>query len=229
MSALLSAHSSPSFNFEKFHKDCIRFNSEIGVHLNAMLDVEGSFIKMTQPWNLSVGVVTYKQPIKLMEHNNFTRKGSFSTHFSFSMSPGKNDYGILFRLSLNGYLSKHLTRAFVAVQIDTNYDPEFGDVNHVAILVNRPAAVNRVANRYVKLELNTGKRLQCWMDYEASSKQVEVRIAKWGKKRPVDPMLCCPIDLSEMFNTQNVYLSFMSSSGFSTQICNLYSWRFESR
>lgn len=172
-SALLSAHSSPSFNFKKFHKDSIRFNSEIGVHLNAMLDVEGSFIKMTQPWNLSVGVVTYKQPIKLMEHNNFTRKGSFSTHFSFSMSPGKNDYGILFRLSLNGYLSKHLTRAFVAVQIDTNYDPKFGDLNHVAILVNRPAAVNRVANRYVKLELNTGKRLQCWLDYERARNKLK--------------------------------------------------------
>lgn len=142
------------------------------------------------------------------------------------MSPERNEYGIMFMMSLEGYLSKYFTRDFVAVQLDTNYDQEFGNVNHVGIYVNRPASVNRVAHNVVKLELNSGKRLQCWFDYEASLKQVEVRVAKWGEKRPVHPSLYCPIDLSEMF-TKNVYLAFTSTSGYSNQICKLYSWSFE--
>lgn len=143
------------------------------------------------------------------------------------MSPERNEYGIMFMMSLEGYLSKYFTRDFVAVQLDTNYDQEFGNVNHVGIYVNRPASVNRVAYSVVKLELNSGKRLHCWVDYEASLKQVEVRVARWGEKRPVHPSLYCPIDLSEMFNTKNVYLAFTSTSGYSNQICMLYSWSFE--
>ncbi|KAL0375288.1 UNVERIFIED_CONTAM: hypothetical protein Sradi_3444500 [Sesamum radiatum] len=73
------------------------------------------------------------------------------------------------------------------------------------------------------------KKLQAWIDYEASSKRFEVRLSKFGDNRPVDPLLSYPIDLSQMWNEEDVTVGLSSSSGNSSQKCNIYSWSFKSR
>ncbi|CBI30447.3 unnamed protein product, partial [Vitis vinifera] len=81
----------------------------------------------------------------------------------------------------------------------------------------------------IDLVLNNGERLNCWIDYEAGSKRLEVRLSKFGDIRPVSPFISHPIDLSEMWNEDEVYVGFSSSSGNSSQTCVVYSWSFNTR
>ncbi|KAL2934212.1 putative L-type lectin-domain containing receptor kinase S.7 [Bienertia sinuspersici] len=230
MFIFVDGESISSFGFKKFEKDSRFLGSEIGLYGDAKVVKNGSFVKITQPRNFSGGRVMYKKPIKELEING-SRKVSFGTYFSFSLSRGKGDGydGKLFGLS-NELIQKK-NRAFFAVEIDTKMDAEFGDLddNHVGINMGSLVSV-KVANvSKVKLLLNSGKTLQCWIDYEASSKRIEVRLSKTGKERPIYPVLSFPIDLSEMFKNEEVYIGISSSNANSTQVCKLYSWSFKLR
>ncbi|KMT12265.1 hypothetical protein BVRB_5g102060 [Beta vulgaris subsp. vulgaris] len=222
------------FSFEKFDTSLLKFDSKIGVYCDAILDVDELSIKMTNAKKFSGGIVTYQQPIKIMEEKNPKRKGSFRTHFSFSMSPDKNEFGIMFVMSLLKGLPNALTRDFIGVKINIRHDDTqlFGNsdaANHVGLYASTPPSAKFANAADANLVLDSGERLQLWLDYEATSKRVEVRVAQWGKKRPVDPLLWLSVNLSKMFNTQDVFLTLASITGNSTQVCKLYSWSFELR
>ncbi|KAL0423441.1 UNVERIFIED_CONTAM: L-type lectin-domain containing receptor kinase VIII.2 [Sesamum radiatum] len=120
---------------------------------------------------------------------------------------------------------------FLAVEFDTFKDDKYGDVNgnHIGLDVESPVSVKVSNVSSVNLVLNSGEKLQAWIDYEASSKRFEVRLSKFGDNRPVDPLLSYPIDLSQMWNEEDVTVGLSSSSGNSSQKCNIYSWSFKSR
>ncbi|KMT15442.1 hypothetical protein BVRB_3g059780 [Beta vulgaris subsp. vulgaris] len=244
MAGFLLAEASPSFGFKNFDKNSKFLDSQIAFYGDAMIDGNGSFVKMTQSWNYSAGRVMYKIPIKQLERNG-GRKASFGSYFSFSLSSENGD-GLVFVMLPNGFssggyngklfgLSNELiekkNRAFFAVEIDTKFDAELGDLNNNHIGINVGSLVSvKVSNASdVKLSLSSGKKLQCWIDYEASSKRIEVRISKAGEKRPVYPLLSCPIDLSGMFKNEEVFIGLSSSNANSNQICKLYSWSFKLR
>ncbi|KNA12093.1 hypothetical protein SOVF_129070 [Spinacia oleracea] len=236
--------SSASFGFKDFGKNSKFLGSEIGFYGDAKLNENGSFVGITQSRNYSAGRVMYRRPVKLMGRNG-SRKFSFGTYFTFSLSSENGD-GIVFVMLPNGFsssgyngklfgLSNELIekkdRAFFAVEIDTKIDSEFGDLddNHVGVNVGSLVSIKVTNGSDLKLGLNSGKKLQCWIDYEASSKRIEVRMSELGKERAVSPLLSCPIDLSEMFKEEEVYLGLSSSNANSTQVCKLYSWSFKVR
>lgn len=238
----LLVDSSPSFGFQKFDKGS-NFESQIALYGDTKVDENGSYVQITGSWNLSAGRVMYRKPIKLVEGNP-RRKASFGTYFSFSLSPEDGD-GLAFVMlpvgfSLDGYdgtlfglsneLAEKKNRPFV-IEFDTKIDAKYGDLNgnHVGIDVGSLVSVKVTNASDVKLVLNSGEKLQCWIDYEATSKRIEVRLSKLGKKRPSDPLISYPIDLSEMFKNKPVFLGLSSSTANSTQICNLYSWSFKLR
>ncbi|XP_075515939.1 L-type lectin-domain containing receptor kinase S.6-like [Primulina tabacum] len=103
---------------------------------------------------------------------------------------------------------------FLAVEFDTFKDEKYGDLNndHVGIDVDSFASVKVSNVSAIELELN------------------KVRLGRiLGGKKPVDPLLSHHIDLSRMWKNEDVLLGLSSSSGNSSQKCNIYSWSFVSR
>ncbi|KAL2333321.1 hypothetical protein Fmac_014534 [Flemingia macrophylla] len=134
---------------------------------------------------------------------------SLSTHFSFSLSPAAG-HGFLLILSPPSNSSR-----FVAVHFHAN---------RVAI-----DAGSRVAGN-ANLALNSGEKLNAWVDYEGSSKTLEVRLSKLGKKKPWNPVVSHWVDLFKMWGGDPVFAGLSCSNGaHSAQVVSIYSWRVSTR
>ncbi|CAK7333591.1 unnamed protein product [Dovyalis caffra] len=239
---MLNADSSYSFSFESFDKN-LNFESNIALYGDAKVVGNGSSLQLTHSVSSSAGRVIYKKPLKLVEGNPGNLV-SFSTYFSFLMSPDNGD-GLAFVMVPSGfdvrvfdnnpfglYLgSEKSILKFVAVEFDTMRDAKYGDLNdnHVGIDVGGFVSVkvrNVSSNNIV---LNSGKRLHSWIDYEAGSKRFDVRLSQSGDIKPIDPLVSHPIDLSKMWNDEKVLIGLSSSNGNSSQTCFLHSWSFKAR
>ncbi|KAJ8532891.1 hypothetical protein K7X08_015780 [Anisodus acutangulus] len=90
--------------------------------------------------------------------------------------------------------------------------------NHV--VVNMGSLVSRNMN----LGLNSsGKKLQSWVDYDCTSKRLEVRVSELGGRRPNRPLLVYNVDLGNMWKEQQVLVGLSASS---LQVTSVYSWKF---
>lgn len=77
---------------------------------------------------------------------------------------------------------------------------------------------------------DSGEKFRCWVDYEASSKQIEVRVGKEGNERSFVPVVMYSIDLVEMWDGEEVVVGLSSSgSGNVGESVSVYSWRFRVR
>lgn len=227
-----------SFGFGNFGKDS-NFESQLALYGDAKVVNDG--IQMSGSKGFSAGRILNKKPIKLVDGNPRTMV-SFSMHFVFSLSRENGD-GFAFVMLPVGYpfdvfdgglfgLLGGRKMKFLAVEFDTFMDEKYGDVNgnHVGVDLSSFVSVKVRNVSSVKLgSMNSGEKLQSWIDYEASSKRLEVRLSKLGDIRPVDPLLSCPIDMSQMWKEDELFVGLSSSSGNSTQKCNIYSWSFKTR
>ncbi|XWS59909.1 hypothetical protein CRYUN_Cryun08bG0162300 [Craigia yunnanensis] len=239
---ILAADQSSSFSFKSFGKDP-KFRSKIALYGDAHVANDGSWIQLTNSVNWSAGRVMYKKPIKLVEGKvrNFA---SFSTYFSFSMShengdglaffmvPGSFNANVLGNSSLGISLGLDKSeRDVVAVEFDTFKDAKYGDLNenHVGIDVGSLVSVKVRNLSCVNLVLNNGEKLHSWIDYEASSKRLEIRLSQSSSTRPDDPLLSYSVDLSKLWNDEEVFVGLSSSNGNSSQTCFIYLWSFKLR
>lgn len=89
----------------------------------------------------------------------------------------------------------------------------------------------KVGNVSSSLNLNSGMKvkLHAWVDYEASSKMVEVRLTEMSNARPYNSLIAFPIDLSKMWKGEEVLVGISSSSGNSQQTSSVFSWEFRIR
>uniref|UniRef100_A0A7N0ZZI7 Legume lectin domain-containing protein n=1 Tax=Kalanchoe fedtschenkoi TaxID=63787 RepID=A0A7N0ZZI7_KALFE len=217
------------------------FDSQISLHGDAALEDGGSLIILTNASVSSSGMAVYEKPLKLVESN--PRSGatgvSFSAHFSFSMSEEKGD-GIMFlivprdsALKFPGKGKFGLTGSgrFFGVEFDTSMDGNVGDLNgnHVGIDVGNLVSSSVVNVSGIHLVLNSGKKLQSWIDYDASSKLIEVRLGEFGAARPYDPLLVHSVDLGQMWKDEEVLVGISASSGNAKQRISLYSFKFVAR
>lgn len=239
---VLNADPSSSFSFKSFGKGP-HLESTIALYGDAKLVNGGSVFQLTDSVSSSAGRVMYKKPIKLVEGNP-RNLASFSTNFSFSMSKDNGD-GLAFimvpsgfNLSMSGNTSFGLSLEMdkskfrvVAIEFDTLRDVKYGDLNenHVGIDVFSLVSVKVSNVSSHNIVLNSDKKLNSWIDYEASSKRLEVRLSYLDSAKPVDPLLSYPIDLSKLWNDEEVFVGLSSSNRNSSQICYLYSWSFKLR
>ncbi|XWS43804.1 hypothetical protein CRYUN_Cryun16bG0135600 [Craigia yunnanensis] len=237
----LAADQSSSFSFKSFGKDQ-NFESNIALYGDAHVANDGSWIQLTNSVGWSAGRVMYKKPIKLVEGKvrNFA---SFSTYFSFSMSHENGD-GLAFVMVPGNFnailgnssfgISLGLDKSksdVVAVEFDTFKDAKYGDLNenHVGIDVGSLVSVKVRNLSSVNLVLNNGEKIHSWIDYEASSKRLEVRLSQSSSTRPDDPLLSYSIDLSKLWNDKEVLVGLSSSNGNSSQTCFICLWSFKLR
>ncbi|KAM3325612.1 L-type lectin-domain containing receptor kinase VIII.2 [Capsicum chacoense] len=227
-----------SFEFGDFVKDS-NFESKLSLFGDAKV-VNGG-IQMSGSVGFSAGRILNKTPFKVVERSP-RKMVSFSMDFVFSLSRENGD-GFTFMMVPIGYpfdvfdgglfgLLGGRKMKFFAVEFDTFMDEKYGDLNgnHVGVDLSSFVSVKVSNVSDIKLGLlNSGEKLQSWIDYEASSKRLEIRLSKLGEIRPVDPLLSCPVDMSEMWKEDELFVGLSSSSGNSTQKCNIYSWNFKTR
>ncbi|KAE8661134.1 heme-binding-like protein [Hibiscus syriacus] len=160
----------------------------------------------------------YKKPIKLIG-GKVRKFASFSTYFSFSMSHGNGD-GLAFIL---------VPSTFKVDVLGNN--AKHGDLNenHVGIDVGSLASVKAINLSSLNLVLNNGGKLHCWIDYGATSKRLEIRLNQSSSSRPADPLLSYSIDLSKLWNNEEVFVGLSSSNGKSSQTCFIHLWSFKLR
>lgn len=239
----VAAVQSSSFSFKTFGEDP-NFESKIALYGDAHVANHGSVIQLTNSVKWSAGRVMYKKPIKLVEGKvrNFA---SFSTYFSFSMSHEKGD-GLafvmvprIFNVNVLGNssfgisfgLKEKSKRGIFDVEFDTSKDGKYGDLNenHVGIDVGSLVSVKVRNLSSVNLVLNNGEKLHSWIDYEATSKRLEIRLSESSSTRPNEPWLSHSIDLATLWKDEEVFVGLSSSNGNSSQTCFIHLWSFKLR
>ncbi|KAK7305823.1 hypothetical protein VNO77_43735 [Canavalia gladiata] len=192
-------------------------------------DGAASHVNLTRPSHSSSGLLLRRKPL------TFADTTSLSIEFSFSISPSAGDGLLLllvpgdfsFFFSHNGSFGVSLEKKYVGVEFDTSKDENVGDVNanHVGIDVGSLTSVAVANVSSVNLALNGGKKLNAWVDYEAGSKVLEVRLSKWGEPRSSLPIVSHSIDFFKIWGRNPVFVGISSSNDpNSVQVVSVYSW-----
>ncbi|XAR50875.1 Non-specific serine/threonine protein kinase [Bertholletia excelsa] len=228
-----SADPNSTFYFKNFVGD-LDFESRFALYGDAKVVSDGSAVRIGGSPSSSAGGVFYKKPIKFFEGNS-CRTVSFSTSFSFLMSPengnGPNSMAFVMvpvgisRSVLDGVslgLLRERKILVLAVEFDTVMDDKHDDwgINANGSLLLKLSNISSI-----NFLLNSGKKLEAWIDYQAGSKRLEVRLSKHGELKPVDPIVSFPIYLSTTCKKkERVFVGLIASNtNFS---CDVYSWSF---
>ncbi|KAF3433547.1 hypothetical protein FNV43_RR24649 [Rhamnella rubrinervis] len=214
------------------------FEPEIALFGDAQLVDGGSYLKLTRPSVSSSGLILRREPFRF-DDPNLHSPTSFSTEFTFSISPDSGDGIVLVlvpsdfgsKFSGHGSFGLSTQNRFLGVEFDTEMDGNVGDLdaNHIGVDVGSfvSVAVGNVSS--MNLVLNSGEKLISWIDYDASSKRLEVRLSKFGEPRPYNPIVAYGIDMLAMWRDEPVLVGISSSNGNSFQISSIYSWTFSLR
>ena len=236
----LAADPNPSFSFTQFEKDP-KFESNIALYGDAKVVGVGDAVQLTSPVSSSAGQVMYKKPMKLGEGNS-RNMVSFSTYFSFSMSAGNGDGLDFFMVpsgfnvsefndsSFGGFLGSGKSKfKVVAVKFNTLSDGNNGLVKtHVGTGVSGVVSA-KLSNVSAYNLSRFSEKIHAWIDYEAGSRRLEIRLSQNGSLRPSSPLLSYIIDLSKVLEYKEMFVGFSSSTGNSTKTCFVYSWSFKFR
>ncbi|XP_022966607.1 L-type lectin-domain containing receptor kinase S.4-like [Cucurbita maxima] len=239
--------SSPSFSLSGFRGDP-QFELNVALYGDAAVVDGGSALRLTTPATSSAGRIVYKKPIRLVRGKS-RRLMSFSTDFSFSLSPNSGADGLGFVVvpssfnvsafdygpfGLNFESEKKQKFNMIVVKFTTSSDAKNGDL--VRILVGIDVGYKRNTSfadsgifSNSSSALIRGQNLHAWIDYEAGSRQLEVRVAENTlNKKPSVALLSFPIDISQIWSEDEELLVGLSSSNRnSSQPCLMYSWSFK--
>lgn len=233
---MAAADSNSSFLFNGFVKSP-SFDKNVALFGDSKLVNGGPSIQLTDSVSRSEGRVVYKNPIKLSQGKERNFSGSFSTSFSFSISneigsvlafvmvPSGLDLRLFGRKGYSssglGFLLQHKV---VAVEFGISKRG-----NRVGILVGRPESGKVRKLSSFGDHFNGEKKLNCWIDYEASSKRIEVRLSLSTALKPVDPFISYAVDLAKVWKNGKFIVGLTSANGNSSKPLYLHSWSFKLR
>jgi len=142
----------------------------------------------------------------------------------FLISPSKNfstalpsQYLGLFNPQNNGKITNHV----FAVELDTNQNKEFHDINnnHVGIDVNSLHSVqshdagyyDNEDGMFQNLTLASHDVMQVWVDYDSQYTRISVTMAPIRMPKPMRPLITATYNLSEVF-TEPAYIGFSAAT-----------------
>ena len=180
--------------------------------------VDGNSLRLTEAKNWMQGVALFNTPQTL------TSSRSFSAHFSMSISDpichqGLGADGISFLIQGASH-TKHApgngvgyagTEMSLAVEFDTYHNGEFQDPpgQHIGLsLHGDPSSYATILSPYT---LNDGRVYYVWIEYDGTSKFMEVRISD-GATRPAEATMRTQVDLSGVLE-DSVFIGFFASTG----------------
>lgn len=163
----------------------------------------------------------------------------FVPHTGIDGTTSSQNLGFL-NFTNNGNPNNHV----FGVEFDVFKNQEFDDINdnHVGIDVNslRSRFAHEAgywpdeSNKYNSdgslneesletLKLNNGRNYQVWIDY--ADFNISVTMAPIGMKRPKQPLLDFPLNLSQVFE-EEMYVGFTASTGDLAQSHKILAWSF---
>lgn len=202
-------------------------------------------MRLTPPQGDSGGSMFSTQAIAL------TNDYSFSTRFTFNINSNHQTQwgeigadGIAFviqTLSNNvGGLGGGLGYAGISPSVEVEFDPysnggsdprlpgndSLNGNDHIAIMKNGDP-YNHLAYAMVSplLELDSGRDITAFVDYNGATNLMEVRWSTDGL-RPDDAGLSYSIDLASLFGTDPVYVGFTASTGADWSAQDIVNWTF---
>ncbi|KAL5734664.1 hypothetical protein ACOSP7_032525 [Xanthoceras sorbifolium] len=221
--------------------------------LNGAAEIEhNGLLKLTNTTDRVLGHAFYSSPIKFNNSTANNKSLSFSTCFAFAIVPEYaklGGHGMAFTISptkelagvfpsqylglLNSTDMGNLTNHIFAVEFDTVKDFEFGDINdnHVGININSltsnksvPAAYFLENSTKEVLNLQSGKVIQAWIDYDSTKNQLDVRLSPSSVK-PRSSILSFVVDLSLVLK-DSMYVGFSASTGLLASSHYVLGWSF---
>ncbi|GJT46736.1 L-type lectin-domain containing receptor kinase S.6 [Tanacetum coccineum] len=117
--------------------------------------------------------------------------------------------------------------SFLAIEFDTKYDQNLGDINgnHLGIDLDSISSLVSVDLMTNGIDLKGGKMINAWVEYKNNEKAIRVWVG-YEKVKPGSPVLVAPIDLSKRFNGL-MYVGFTASNGVKGSSVHLiHSWEF---
>ncbi|KAB2631129.1 L-type lectin-domain containing receptor kinase S.4-like [Pyrus ussuriensis x Pyrus communis] len=157
------------------------FDSESSFLGDAELAGDGFYVNLTRSSVSSSGLLLRRKPFKFVDRN-LSNPPSFSTEFAFSMTLGSGD-NLLAVFALGDLGSRLL---------------DFG--SFVSLVVGNVSKLN--------LMLSSGEKLKCWIDYDATSKRLEIMLGKADESRYII-RLTTPKDSGRVCPRPSVNLNFI--------------------
>ncbi|XP_058100122.1 L-type lectin-domain containing receptor kinase IV.1-like [Magnolia sinica] len=227
---LAASEGDVDFIYNRFSAANMSFDGAAEITSNGLLQLTTS--------NKQTGHAFYSIPLHFKPSHGKTQ--SFSTNFVFAMAPhhpnvrgsgtaflisplkefpgaAMGNYLGIFNTTNIGNSSQHIT----AIMLDTDLNPEFGDINdnHVGININgltsiksAPAAYfSNINGRFKNLSLVSGEPMHVWVDYSGAQCQLNVTLSPIDISKPNRPLLSTMVDLSSIV-LDNMYVGFASSS-----------------
>ncbi|KFK41427.1 hypothetical protein AALP_AA2G129500 [Arabis alpina] len=205
----------------------------------ADLNPDGLFKLITSKTQGGAGQVLYQFPLQFKNSPNGT-VSSFSTTFVFAIVAVRKTIagcGLSFDISpakgLNSTSNTNYTNSSVSVEFHTGKSekPDGEDVNEVGIKVNgvysdrnRSAGYIEDDGSFVNIAIASGGPIQVWIEYNNSTKQLDVTMHSIYTNKPKIPLLSLFKDLSPYLR-EYMYVGFTSvGSPFSSHY--ILGWNF---
>ncbi|KAM0827700.1 hypothetical protein ACQ4PT_068018 [Festuca glaucescens] len=242
---LLAAPAVDQFTFDGFAGANVLLDGTAAVTADGLL-------MLTNGTTLLKGHAFY--PSILRFHDAASSPRSFSTAFVFGIlseyadisSPGlafvvskssnistalQSQYMGLANAANNGNASNH----FLAVELDTVVNAEFGDMsgNHVGVDVDGLSSVDADNAGYYEdgtgafrnMSLLNRTAAQVWVDFDALTSLVSVTMAPLEVPKPKKPLLSTTVNLSSVIQDE-AYVGFSSSTGVVSSRHYVLAWSF---
>lgn len=180
--------------------------------------LDGPRIRLTRADGALAGSAMYSDAVEL------AKDGSFSTYFTFSMSPigdpgARYADGIAFVLHSDkknlgtigeGVGYRGIEPSFV-VEFDTFQNGEHGDPSFDHIGINVNGDMKSLSTAAAPIPFADGASRHVWIEYDGSAKTVEVRVATTAD-RPKKPTLSQSFDLTGLL-TASPHVGFTAGTG----------------
>lgn len=240
--------SSENFIFNGFQK------ASNLLSLNGSKITKDGLLQLTNDTQYVIGQVFFSSPIPLIKTNkNMPVVISFSTSFildiitvgsggglglTFAIVPSKQLPGALDGQYLgllgptnNGNISNHV----FAVGFNTVAAPGLFNVtddNHVGVNLNslksnitQKAAYYTNQTSKVEFKLESGQPIQAWIDYNGTSKILDITVAPLRIQKPPRALISYYVDLVSIFE-EEMYVGFTSSTGKLASSHYIIAWSF---
>lgn len=207
------------------------FSSVAGLQINGNASQQGSKLNLTPPTFNQSGTAFSTSTIAL------TADASFSTAFTFEILQrgglGGGADGLTFTVQtqannvggIGGGIGYAGITPSVTVEFDTFDNGEVGASNHVAIHQNGNPSSPLASTPEISPDFDNGSVWHAWVDYNGSSKLLEVRWAD-SASRPFAAGLSATVDLPSVLGSPDVYVGFTSGTGSGYGEHNVLSWGF---
>ncbi|KAI4322680.1 hypothetical protein L6164_022350 [Bauhinia variegata] len=232
----------------------MNFNST-NILLYGNATVQSSILHLTNGSFFSLGRAFHPHKVSTRATNSSTLL-PFATSFIFSIAPVKHyltGHGFAFIFSPSGGTNGTTSAEYIGllnltnegkpydhlfgVEFDIRKNVEFNDINdnHVGIDINSLTSLTAHAagywdgkdyNEFRVLKLNNGENYQAWIEFEDS--QLNVTMARAGRKKPQRPLISKNLDLSEVL-LDEMYIGFCSATGLLLDTVRIMGWSFSNR